>query len=87
MHYAFSLLKSCGPSNDIISFCLAFDSRSLLIPVIGPVTGVGRVLSYLQAAEAQLDIMLDQMRQDSTERGLNDKLTKALVMLDNLQSG
>ncbi|KAH3795813.1 hypothetical protein DPMN_149374 [Dreissena polymorpha] len=39
----------------------------------------------LQDKEAHLDIIMDRMRQDATEKALKDSLTRALEMLDKIR--
>jgi hypothetical protein len=38
----------------------------------------------VQDKEANLDIVMDRMRQDATEEALRDSLIKALEMLDKI---
>ena len=43
------------------------------------------LLIFLQDKEAHLDIIMDRMRQDSTEKSLKDSLTRALEMLEKIR--
>ena len=43
--------------------------------------------SLLQDAEANLDIVMDRMRQDASEAALKASLTKALNMLEGIKDG
>ena len=40
-----------------------------------------------QDKEANLDILMDRMRQDATEEALKDSLGKSLQMLDGIKQG
>lgn len=42
---------------------------------------------YIQDREANLDIIMDRMRQDASENVLQDSLKKALCMLENIRKG
>ena len=43
--------------------------------------------SLTQEKEANLDIIMDHMRQDATEATLKESLKKALTMLDKIKEG
>lgn len=46
----------------------------------------GKTIAYLfQDKEANLDIVMDKMRQDATEGALKVNLNKALEMLDKIK--
>ena len=42
---------------------------------------------FTQEMEANLDIIMDRMRQDAAEATLKDSLKKALLMLDKIKDG